>query len=199
MRGRLLKISLIAPALAFVFILLVSLSGLLLAIRPGSWLLWFVEIELRGSIRTAFHLLDHLGFSDPLRCAVLAATLLLACLIAARAHGVRLAFLLNHAVLILLGVSFSSEVSVTAALLTQDVPIAAIVLERVLADVSVLKVAVFALSLVSCAVTHALILAGLGQGFAAASRQAFFRRQSGFAAPCPGGDGLHLHSKHDRS
>ena len=158
MLSRFVKASLIVPAFAFVFVAIVGICGWLLASQPGSALLWFVELELRGPFRTVFEFLGSLGFSDPLRCAALAIGLVLACIVAARTGGLNQSFLINHAVLILLGVSFTSEISITTALLTKANPSIVLSFERVMADFSWLKAVVLGASLLSCGLTHYVIL-----------------------------------------
>ena len=155
---RYVRVSVIMPAGIFASLAIISGLSLCLGLWPGTQILWFVEIEVAEIFREIFLFLPvPIGHPIPAMLVFSGASVL--CYAAWRRASAVGAFLLNHAVLILLGLTVTPEISVTTALLTTDYsPERALRFEWVMANSSPLNWSLFLLSLLSCLATHWAIL-----------------------------------------
>ena len=148
----------VVPSGIFASLAIISGLSLCLGLWPQSEVLWFVELEFTQIFREIFLFLP-VPIGDPISAMLAFSGACVLCYAAWRLASPVGAFLLNHAVLILLGLTLTPEISLTTALLTTDYsPERALRFERVMANSSPLNWSLFLFSLLSCLATHWAVL-----------------------------------------
>jgi hypothetical protein len=148
----------ILPAAIFASLAIISANSLCLGLWPGSEVFWFVEIELAEIFREIFEFLP-VPIGDPIPAMIVFAAALRRCYVDWRRASPVGAILLNCAVLTLLGLTLTPEISVTTTLLITDYSPAIVMrYEQVMAGSSATNWSLFYLSLLSCLAAHRAVL-----------------------------------------